>query len=269
MNEPQKSIGIALGTKAHEFAKKIAAAQTSKEKSKLAYLNSLAVYAVHDYLKWLQIDGNLESIDSWHSATNCFLDVQDIGKLVCCPVLPGETRITPPELLQDAVVYVIVKFKEVLDEVEILAFRPILDNSNIPETISLNIQNPRKIDYGPDLFPIENLLSWLFYVQDIKQTLEEEESSLVEGIRRKLEEQMVSSSQFAAKSLHLSTKRETFLNKKGKELLSSEETNNPAIATLKTRNSSQYIEEVQNEDERELEQMGGDWLRLVKQLTSE
>jgi hypothetical protein len=47
---------VPLELKAHELTRQLAAVQSTVQKGKRVYLNALAVYAVHSYLKWLQIE---------------------------------------------------------------------------------------------------------------------------------------------------------------------------------------------------------------------
>lgn len=119
---------VPLGGEAHAIARQFAAEQTTPQKGKKTYLNTLAVYAVHSFLKWLQIDTALSQGDSWHPGMRALFDVADLvvpgqGKLECRPVLPGETRFSLPlEVTEDRIGYVAVQFRERLDEVQLLGF---------------------------------------------------------------------------------------------------------------------------------------------------
>ena len=93
---PLSTVPIEL--KAHEMARQLAAVQRTVQKGKRAYLNALAVYAVHSYLKWLLIETALEGSDSFNQVKTALANVADlvipgIGSLECRPVLPGETTI--------------------------------------------------------------------------------------------------------------------------------------------------------------------------------
>ncbi len=70
--------------------------QPSTEKAEQVALNTFAVYAVHFYLKSLQVETDLQKSDSWNPEIHAILDVADLvvkgrGKLECRPVLPGAT----------------------------------------------------------------------------------------------------------------------------------------------------------------------------------
>lgn len=130
-NITQLLIKVPLGGQAHAKALKFAAQQNTPQKGKRVYLNTLAVYAVHSYLKWLQIETNLSQSDSWHPFKQAVFDVADlvipgIGKLECCPVLPGETAFhLPSEVTENCIGYVGVQFGDRLDEVQLLGFVPV------------------------------------------------------------------------------------------------------------------------------------------------
>ncbi|HEY9652309.1 MAG TPA: DUF1822 family protein [Coleofasciculaceae cyanobacterium] len=144
MNDTQiPHVMIPLGNEPHRFAQQFAAQQATPQKGKRVYLNTLAVYAVHSYLKWLQIETNLIESDSWHSGKRAFFDVADlvlpnIGKLECRPVLPGEIACPlPPEVTDDRIGYVGVQFNESLSEVQLLGFAPAVDPDNPPEELKV------------------------------------------------------------------------------------------------------------------------------------
>ncbi|MCF2148198.1 DUF1822 family protein [Desmonostoc muscorum LEGE 12446] len=123
-------IEIPIVREAHRFAGQFATEQATPEKSKQVYLNTLAVYAVHRYLQWLQIETDLNQGDSWHPVVRSRLDVADLvipgrGKLESRPVLPGETAFAvPDEVAEDRIGYLAVQFSDRLDKVQLLGFSP-------------------------------------------------------------------------------------------------------------------------------------------------
>lgn len=170
MNSTQPSyLQIPLGKDAHQKAETFAAEQDSAEKGKQVYLNTLAVYAVNNYLKWLSIETALHQSDSWNWSTRTFFDIADlmlpsVGRIECRPVLPGEEAVVlPQEVTQERIGYVGVRFNNQLDFVEILGFvpsRPFIANSEIIEInrfesidILIDIINRRKMKV--------NLRQWL------------------------------------------------------------------------------------------------------------
>ena len=157
-------ISIPLGRYAHELAEEFAAQQYSSEKSKKVYLNTLAVYAVHSYLTWLNIKTTLTG-DSWHGALRAIFDVADlevvnVGKLECRPVLPGEETVyLPLEVTTDRIGYVAVQFSEKLDAVELLGFTPNQIISDSSENIKLN--DLQSLDVLIETIQIVDLRQWL------------------------------------------------------------------------------------------------------------
>ncbi|MEH2258248.1 DUF1822 family protein [Nostoc sp.] len=139
---------IPLGQEAHVIARQFAVEQTTPQKGKQIYLNTLAVYAVYSYLKWLHIDTALEKGDSWHPLKQALFDVADlvipnIGKLECRPVQPGETTIyLPPEVMKNRIGYVAVQFNERLNEVQLLGFVRTVPSSSACEQIPLTSLKP-------------------------------------------------------------------------------------------------------------------------------
>ena len=158
MNSTEPLLTVPLGREAHRQAGQFAAEQATPQKGKRVYLNTLAVYAVHSYLKWLQIETDLSQSESWHPGLQALFDVTDlvlpgVGKLECRPVLPGETTFflppLPPEVNQDRIGYVAVLFSERLDEVQLLGFVR-HDTSNVLEQILI-----------ADIQPIDALLDYI------------------------------------------------------------------------------------------------------------
>ena len=170
MNSTQPNyLQIPLGKDAHQKAEEFAAEQDSVEKGKQVYLNTLAVYAVNNYLKWLNIETALHQSDSWNWSIRTFFDIADlmlpsIGRIECRPVLPGENAVVlPQEVTQERIGYVAVQFSKQLDFVEILGFvpaKPIIAQSEVIEInkfesidVLIDIINRRKMKV--------NLCQWL------------------------------------------------------------------------------------------------------------
>ncbi len=134
---------VPLGGEAHRFAQQFAAQQATAQKGKRVYFNTLAVYAVNSYLKWLQIETSLGQSDSWHPGKRAVFDVADlalpgIGKLECRPVLLGETACYfPPEVTENRIGYIGVQFGEILSEVKLLGFARAVDADNPPAQLQI------------------------------------------------------------------------------------------------------------------------------------
>jgi hypothetical protein len=134
---------VPLGGEAHRFAQQFAAQQATPQKGKRVYFNTLAVYSVNSYLKWLQIETSLRQSDSWHPGKRAVFDVADlalpgIGKLECRPVLLGETACYfPPEVTENRIGYIGVQFGEILSEVKLLGFARAVDADNPPAQLQI------------------------------------------------------------------------------------------------------------------------------------
>ncbi len=143
MNSTQSLyLKVPLGKDAHRWAEQFASEQATPQKGKQVYLNTLAVFAVHSYLKWLPVETALDRADSWHPSLRAIFDIADlvlpnVGRLECRPVLPGESAFSlPPEATQDRIGYVAVQFDRQLDFVELLGFAP-ASTSEPPEKIQV------------------------------------------------------------------------------------------------------------------------------------
>ena len=158
---------VPLELKAHELARQLAAVQSTVQKGKRVYLNALAVYAVHSYLKWLQIETDLNFSDSFNPAKVALANIADlvitgIGSLECRPVLPGETTIfLPEEVIENRIGYVGVQFSDRLDSVQLLGFVPSLDSSNPPQQIAV-----------AELMPIDALIEQITRLEEAIAFLE-------------------------------------------------------------------------------------------------
>ena len=118
---------IYLGQKAHTLAQQFAREQATPQQGKRVYLNTLAVYAVHTHLNRLNIATDLSRSDSWTPGARALSQPADVllpgmGKLECCPVLPGKTEIALPDITDDRLGYVAVQFSDRLDQVQLIGF---------------------------------------------------------------------------------------------------------------------------------------------------
>lgn len=177
---------VPLELKAHELARQLAAVQSTVQKGKRVYLNALAVYAVHSYLKWLQIETDFNSSDSFNPAKTVLANVADlvipgIGSLECRPVLPGETTIfLPEEVIENRIGYVGVQFSDRLDSVQLLGFAPTFDSSNPPPQIAV-----------AELMPIDALIEQITRLEEAIAFLETDDPVAVQ-VRSQIETQSLS-----------------------------------------------------------------------------
>ncbi|GAA6617859.1 DUF1822 family protein [Scytonema sp. NUACC26] len=158
-----KPIAVPLGKDAHHWAEMFAREQATPQKGKQVYLNTLAVCAVHSYLKWLMVETDLTIGDSWEPGLRAIFNIADlvvpnVGKLECRPVLPGEVAFElPMEVSQDRIGYVAVQFNHHLDSVELLGFARAITADTYVEVVRLE-----------QLQPLEALMDTIYSVRSDK-----------------------------------------------------------------------------------------------------
>lgn len=151
----EKSFPMPITYRAFQTARQFAALVSNPQEAKLVYLNTLAVWAVHDYLQLMEIDTDLGQSDSWHPVLRMCVDVADLtvtglGKLECRPVKANgqgmfenqepspshlikshpesfEQSMTavcfiPPEVWDERIGYVVVEIDEQKKEATLLGF---------------------------------------------------------------------------------------------------------------------------------------------------
>ncbi|NEP34491.1 DUF1822 family protein [Moorena sp. SIO3B2] len=129
---------VTLPEAAHQLAEKRCQQQSNLEKAEQVYLNTLAVYAVNEYLQGLGFETDLESSDSQKEIMQTFLDVADLvvknyGKLECKPVSPdAEFVYVPEEVWQDRIAYIAVQLNDSLTEAKLLGFVENVATNELP-----------------------------------------------------------------------------------------------------------------------------------------
>lgn len=133
------NVTIPLSFTAHSLAQKLTGSISNPLKKKQAYLNTLAVYAVEHYLRCLGFNTDWNHSDSHNPVmvklmNIADLNLTDIGKIECRPVLPNANNLEiPAEALLDRVAYIAVQLSEDLKSANILGF-----TSNAAGEVSLN-----------------------------------------------------------------------------------------------------------------------------------
>jgi len=148
---------VPLSLDAHHRADRLRRQQANARKGKQVYLNTLVVYAVHQYLESLGITTDLTISDSQDDVLVSLLDTADlmvaeVGKLECCAVLPGAKSMalaSPTDC--DRIGCVAVELDAELRQAKLLGFV----KHWTTETVSL-----------ADLQPLATLLD---YVEALKQ----------------------------------------------------------------------------------------------------
>ncbi|MBE9068306.1 DUF1822 family protein [Leptolyngbya cf. ectocarpi LEGE 11479] len=122
------AVPLPIPHEARQTAEQFAANQSSPEKARQVYRNTLAVWVMNDYFHMLGIATDLASSDSWNPAVQLMADVADLvlpslGRLECRPVLANATVCDiPPEIWTLRVGYSVVALSEDLQTARILGF---------------------------------------------------------------------------------------------------------------------------------------------------
>ncbi|GCL36774.1 hypothetical protein SR1949_18800 [Sphaerospermopsis reniformis] len=126
----QLTFSVSLSTEAHGIAQEYSQSISNPDQRQQVYLNTLAVYAVDNYLQCMGFETDCQGSDSHDFLVIQLMNVADLkvknlGKLECRPVLPkAEVCDIPPEVWEDRVGYVAVQFNSDLKEAKILGFTP-------------------------------------------------------------------------------------------------------------------------------------------------
>lgn len=157
---------IPLSEETQKLARQFALEQTTIEKSKQVYFNTLAVLAVKHFLQWMKIDTDLHQSESWNRIIRTFHDVADLslcsfGRLECRPILPEKTSIDlPTEIREDRIGCVVVQVCERLNQARLLGCYLLQDHEKeLPE--HLQVKNLSSLDtLLEQLDWLETLKSW-------------------------------------------------------------------------------------------------------------
>lgn len=135
-----KSLEIPITRKALATAEKFASEQPYEEQQKQIRLNTIAVWAVRDYLELMEIETELEASDSWNSVLRLCEDVADLmvrglGKLECRPLLPDAENKSvcplPPEVREERIGYIVVEIDTERKKSTLLGFTPTVKDGQL------------------------------------------------------------------------------------------------------------------------------------------
>jgi len=136
---------IPLSFEAHSLAQQYSQKQSNPQKAKQVYLNTLAVYAVDFYLRCMEFETDWLASDSRDPLMLKLLDIADldvkqIGKIECRPVLPNAQSCgIPPDVWEDRIGYVAVELSESLTAATLLGF------TKTPAT-EISLENLQSVD---------------------------------------------------------------------------------------------------------------------------
>ncbi len=198
---------IELKSEAHLQAKELASEQSTPQKRRQVYLNTLAVCAVDSFLRWMEVETDLQAGDSWNPYLCGLFDVADLvipnlGKLECRVVMPGEREIQlPAEAREDRIAYVGVRVEPALRQAQCPQSRrvePALRQAQCPRSRRLNRvellgfvraadidESATKLELE-QLEPIENLIDYFFRLESGMAALQEE-LAVHETVQQRLE----------------------------------------------------------------------------------
>ncbi len=117
-----------ISPEARRRAEQFCRQQAKPQKGEQVRLNILSVSFVNSYLQCMGIETNLEASDSWNPVQETLLDVADLevknlGKLECRPVLEGTQVIyVPPEVESNRIGYLAVQISKSFREATLLGF---------------------------------------------------------------------------------------------------------------------------------------------------
>ena len=159
------SIPIPLTTEVLQIARQFANEQPIPSVADRVYLNTLAVCAVHNYLRIIGIPTNLAAGDSWNSSVRLAQDVADLwiigkGSLECRAIAPGASGCyIPPLFGLERIGYIIVEIAIDHTEAILRGFAP-----NTVASGDLSLHNLHSLAYLPaylhKLTPLANLSQW-------------------------------------------------------------------------------------------------------------
>ncbi|MEG4577777.1 DUF1822 family protein [Microcoleus sp. N3A4] len=143
-----ESLPMPITQKALQVAQQFATQQRHPQRHEQVYLNTLAVLAVRDYLKIIDIETDLAECDSWNPVIRLFADAGDLyvkglGKIECRPIKnlsqnqeignpnssvhPPEICPVPVEARAERIGYIVVEIDEKEKEARLLGFSKIAD----------------------------------------------------------------------------------------------------------------------------------------------
>ncbi len=207
MNHSSETLNftVPLSFEAHSLAQKYSKQHNKLEKAKQVYLNTLAVYAVEHYFRCMGFETDWKNNDSRNLVIQKFmdvadLDVKDLGKFECRPVLPdAEVLEVPSEACDRRIGYVAVKLTQSLKQATLVGFVPQLAlNQGIiplsqlcslevfPDYLSQKRQQLLQTSKFSKIVHLENWLDNIFEVgwQAVEEFLNNQTSSMAFRFRK-------------------------------------------------------------------------------------
>jgi hypothetical protein len=165
----RESITVAIDSNIRRYASQFAAEQASIVKGKQVYLNTLAVCALHHYLRWLSIDSSLAQSDCWQPNLRSIFNLADLflPNLGCleCRIVTEASNIV--EIVRspkdDCLGYAIFRPHEDLSNVDLLGF---VSTSQVKdEVVAIDSNDWQSLDILLETIEhhrrVNNLKQWL------------------------------------------------------------------------------------------------------------
>jgi len=135
----QKVYNLALG---------YASEQANLEVGLKHFYNTMTVWAVNHLIGWMDFETILDKDDDWSVAIESALELADlelpgIGKIQCCRIGEGETKICVPAL-NDRIAYIFVELPDSLDKVKLLGFLSAADIHG--DTVQISVADLQPFD---------------------------------------------------------------------------------------------------------------------------
>jgi Protein of unknown function (DUF1822) len=127
-NPHPPSVSLPISSLARHTAQQFADEQVTIHKARRTFLNTLAVWAVHNYLGLMNIATDLAQGDSWNPLMRHYADVADlvmpgIGCLECRPVVGSAVFVyVPPEVWWERIAYIFVQIDGSYTQATLLGF---------------------------------------------------------------------------------------------------------------------------------------------------
>lgn len=122
------SVSLPISSLARQTAQQFADEQVTIHKARRTFLNTLSVWAVHDYLTLMDVITDLTQGDSWNPLMRHCADVADllmpgIGRLECRPLLGSAACCyVPPEAWWERMAYIFVQIDRTYTHATLLGF---------------------------------------------------------------------------------------------------------------------------------------------------
>ncbi|MEG4166532.1 MULTISPECIES: DUF1822 family protein [unclassified Microcoleus] len=137
-----------IDAKVYNLALGYASEQANLENGLKLFYNTMTVWAVNHLIGWMDFETILDKDDDWTVAIESALELADlelpgIGKIQCCRIGEGETKICVP-VQNDRIAYIFVELPDSLDKVKLLGFLSAADIHG--DTVQISVADLQPFD---------------------------------------------------------------------------------------------------------------------------